>query len=695
LAVAAALAAAGIRLTLEPAVGPYAPYLPFVLAVIVSARFLGRGPSFTATVVSALAASYLFLEPRNSFVIAEPAALANLILFLLVGITVSLLVSQLQASLISSAKKERILKWQTELINLSQDAIITVNANQVIQTWSAGAAELYGWTEEEAIGKPLEELLQSRSHVPQSDIWRTLERVGRWEGELLHTGRDGRTIITDSRQIVVRTEGGAPGGFLEINRDITARKQADEALRQSEQRVRSKLESILSPVEEIGELELQDIVDSEAIQSLMTDFYELSHIPVAILDTQGKVLVGVGWQDICTQYHRLHPETLSNCIESDTQLTSGIAPGDFKLYKCKNNLCDVATPFVVAGRHLGNLFTGQFLLQDEPAPRDVFVSQAHSYGFDERKYLAALAEVPRLNRPTVERAISFLRKFGEMVGQLSYANIKLAKSVSELQRVKDEVLQLNQTLERRVAERTAQLQEANRELEAFSYSVSHDLRAPLRSVDGFAKILLRDYPGRVLDEMAIDYMSRMRTATQRMGQLIADLLALSRLTRQEMTWQSVNLSEIVRSVVAEYQSREPGRQVQTEIEPEIVSRADPHLTQVALENLLANAWKYTGKKDSARIAFGSVCDNGTQVYFVRDNGAGFDMAHAEQLFTPFHRLHRSEEFEGNGIGLATVQRVVRRHGGRVWAEAQPGEGATFYFTLGGSGGTGHSVGGRQ
>jgi light-regulated signal transduction histidine kinase (bacteriophytochrome) len=241
---------------------------------------------------------------------------------------------------------------------------------------------------------------------------------------------------------------------------------------------------------------------------------------------------------------------------------------------------------------------------------------------------------------------------------------------------------LNATLERRVEARTAELQDANRELEAFAYSVSHDLRSPLRAVEGFAKILLRDYTGKLLDETAADYMRRMSAAIQRMGHLIADLLGLSRLSRQEMTRNNVNLSEMAEGILSEFQSREPERQVCVEIEPELSGRADPHLIHVVLENLLGNAWKYTGKTPVAKIHFGVAADRDAPAYYVRDNGAGFDMKHADQLFAPFQRLHRSDEFEGNGIGLATVQRLIRRHGGRVWAQAEPNLGAVFYFTLG-------------
>ena len=213
--------------------------------------------------------------------------------------------------------------------------------------------------------------------------------------------------------------------------DITERKRAEEALRESEQRVSLKLDSILSPEGDIGNLELGDIIDAPAIQSLMDQFYELAHIPMAIIDLKGKVLVGVGWQEICTKFHRVHPETCRHCIESDTQLTAGVPPGEFRLYKCKNNMWDVATPIMVGGRHVGNLFTGQFFFDDESPDYEFFRQQARQYGFDEQKYLAALDKVPRLSRATVDTVMAFFMKLSGMISQLSYSNIKLARILTE------------------------------------------------------------------------------------------------------------------------------------------------------------------------------------------------------------------------------------------------------------------------
>src|SRR5581483_10232733 len=226
---------------------------------------------------------------------------------------------------------------------------------------------------------------------------------------------------------------------------------------------------------------------------------------------------------------------------------------------------------------------------------------------------------------------------------------------------------LNRELETRVRQRTAALSSMVKELEAFSYSVSHDLRAPLRSLDGFSQALLEDYE-HALDEDGKQYLRRIRANSQKMGKLIDDLLQLSRVTRKELAHEEVDLSELAEEIVREWRSRDPERQVEVKIGPNMRVYGDPSLLRIALENLIANSWKFTRNRPHAQIEIGMVQHDGAPAYFVRDNGAGFDVRHAGKLFTAFQRLHHEYEFEGTGIGLATVQRVIRKHGGRVWAE---------------------------
>jgi PAS domain S-box-containing protein len=284
----------------------------------------------------------------------------------------------------------------------------------------------------------------------------------------------------------------------------------------------------------------------------------------------------------------------------------------------------------------------------------------------------------------------WVRTIGQPV-MLDGAVVKVWGSFQDItgrKHVEEEIRRLNADLERKVIERTAELLAVNKELESFSYSVSHDLRAPLRAIDGFSQAVIEDYADR-LDEQAKDYLNRVRAATQRMGHLIDDMLGLARVARVEMRRDAVDLSALAADVLAELQKSEPARRVECRIEPGLVASGDARLLRQALVNLLDNAWKYTARQPLPRIEFGALRNaQGATDFFVRDNGAGFDMAYVGKLFGVFQRLHLQSEFPGTGVGLATVQRIIHRHGGQVRGEGVPGRGATFYFTLPASGGDG-------
>ena len=316
------------------------------------------------------------------------------------------------------------------------------------------------------------------------------------------------------------------------------------------------------------------------------------------------------------------------------------------------------------------------LTRDPPPWRSTLVSKFGMRGMlafaisSEGKIIGVLTFASREVREPDARLIALMRVIGSQLGQF-------------LQRKRAEELlgRLNADLERRVAERTRELEVANRELESFSYAVSHDLRAPLRTIGGFSSIIENTY-GERLGTEGKDYLARVRAAVEHMSALIEDMLRLSQISRMEMSRRPVDLSALAREIAQGLQSEGGGRDdVEWRIAPELAAEGDPGLIRVALQNLLANAWKYSAKRASARIEFGASEGDGRKVYFVRDNGAGFDMRQSGKLFQPFQRLHASSEFAGTGVGLATAARVIERHGGEIRAEGCVGEGATFFFTL--------------
>jgi hypothetical protein len=273
-------------------------------------------------------------------------------------------------------------------------------------------------------------------------------------------------------------------------------------------------------------------------------------------------------------------------------------------------------------------------------------------------------------------AVAGIFFFISIIHVYSFTRVEIARRQRE-----EEVRELNKELEQRVKERTAQLEATNKELDAFSYSVSHDLRAPLRAISGFSEALLDEY-GDKLDGEGKTYLRYLQEGSHEMSDLIDGLLKLSRSTRGGIAMERVDLSAMAAMVAEELRKAEPERRMTVHIAPGVEVFADPRLLRVVMENLLGNAWKYTSRTAEARIEFGFEEQEGKTVYFVRDNGAGFDMGYANKLFLPFQRLHKTSEFSGIGIGLATVERIINRHDGRIWAQAAVGKGATFYFTLG-------------
>lgn len=502
------------------------------------------------------------------------------------------------------AEKERLANHNYALLNSTGEGIYGIDAEGHCTFINRAAAKMLGYEMDEVLGVDMHETIHhSRadgSPYPKSEcpIYGAVERnVGvRIDNDVLWR-KDGTALTVDYSSYPIIEEGVVTGSVVTFL-DVSERKEAEQALAESEERYRR--------------------------------VYENAAVGVVQATTDGKVIDAN--ERFCEFLGYRRDELLSLTIEGITH------PDDID----------------VGGWQVDALLQGEIPL----------------YKVDKR-YVRKDASVI-----WVHLSVSLIRT-NEGAPHYFIGVVEDVTAQREAERVLQE---LTESLEQLVEERTRELKASNRELEAFAYSVSHDLRAPLRSIDGFSRMMLEEYADR-LDATSMRYLERIRTGARRMGDLINDLLELSRFSSVALKPKVVNLSEVAASVVASLREGELERVVEFDIEEGLKAMGDPRLLRLVLENLLGNAWKFTRHSKNARIAFESETQAGDTVYVVRDNGAGFAMDHVDRLFVPFQRLHPATEYEGSGVGLATVQRIVHRHGGRIWAEAEVGKGANFYFSL--------------
>lgn len=498
---------------------------------------------------------------------------------------------------------ESRFREQAELLELTHDAIIVRNLRDEITYWNHGAEELYGWRVEEILGKTPQDLLHTLYPNALEEIEAETQERGSWEGELRHSRRDGTVLTVSSRWVLRRDAQGNPDGILESNRDISAKRDAEEARRQSDERNR---------LNEIRFRLLIDAVKDYAIISLDADGL------VTSWNSGAERLKGYAADEMIGQH-------VSRLYRKE----------DIERGNLQNELRQAAAAGHVEGegwrvRKDGSQFWAEVVTSGLRAADDELI------GF-----------------VIIDRDISARRAAEKQIQAL---NLELTQRVDELGGV-------------------------NRELESFSYSVSHDLRAPLRHVDGFARILKEEHSAKMTPE-AIIYLDRILTAATHMGQLIDDLLNLAKIGRLELRRERAQIAGLVKQAIAELPPEAKERNIEWWVEPLPELNCDARLLKLIFTNLLSNAVKFTRNQANAVIEVGSRVTDGQATIFVRDNGVGFDMQYADKLFGVFQRLHRQEDFEGTGIGLATVQRIVRRHGGEIWAESQLNSGTTFFFTLG-------------
>ncbi|MDX1688613.1 MAG: PAS domain S-box protein, partial [Candidatus Promineifilaceae bacterium] len=524
------------------------------------------------------------------------------------------------------------------LVENAPDAIVGVDRDGRIVLVNQQAEKMFDYREEEMVGRSIETLVPERYHdvhvSHRNDYVRQPRTRPMGAGlELYGRRKDGEEFPVEISLSPLQTEEGLL--VTAIIRDVTGRKQTEEELRQHQEHLAELVDERTAELRAANERLEKEAAERRRVAAALVQSEERYRL-LAESALTGVYLI----QDGLFKY--VNPALASIFGYQEEEIIENLGPRDLTAPEDRPRVQEHIRQRL-AGEERDIRYTFQGLRKDGSYV-DV---EVHG------------AKVEYEGRPAITGTLL---------------------DITERKRQEEEIRRLNEELEQRVIERTAQLEAANKELEAFAYSVSHDLRAPLRAIDGFGQALLEDCVDQ-LDELGQSYLERIRANTQRMGDLIDGLLGLSRITRTEFLRERVDLSAIVHEIAADLQQRDEQREVEFTIESGRVVKGDARLLGAALENLLENAWKFTGEQPVARIEFGAMNQDGEVVYFVRDNGVGFDMAYADKLFGAFQRLHAMEEFSGTGIGLATVQRIIRRHGGRVWAEAAPGEGATFYFTL--------------
>jgi PAS domain S-box-containing protein len=558
------------------------------------------------------------------------------------------------------------------------DAVIATDEVGRVTLMNAVAEELTGWKAADCTGKRIEDVFHIVHEETRRGAANPVDRALR-EGVIVglanHTAliaRDGTERPIADSAAPIRSAEGSIAGVVLVFRDQTKERRAEQALRESEQRVRLKLESILSPEGDIGRLQLADIIDAGAVQEMMEDFHRLVNIPMAVLDTGGKVLVGIGWQEICTRYHRVHPETCKHCVESDTQLSAGVPAGEFRRYRCKNGMWDVATPIMVGGHHLGNVFTGQFFFEDEPLDYALFRSQAARYGFDERGYVAALEAVPRLSRDTVAASMAFLLKLADMLSHVSFSNIKLARSVVQ-----------REALAKSFQESKARLEESDRRKSEFLATLSHELRNPLAPIRNSIYLLERSAPG---SESASRAMAILRRQSEHLTRLIDDLLDVTRVShgKIELRKRVIDLTEIVSKTSEDLHSLFHESRVELRVEaagPLWIDADETRIAQV-VGNLLQNSLKFTPPGGTVVVEVRPGVQ-GAEIS-VRDTGVGMEPGQVERMFEPFAQADGglAKTKGGLGLGLALVRGLVELHGGSVRARSEGlARGAEFIVSL--------------
>ena len=609
-------------------------------------------------------------------------------------------------------------------IEQAAETVVITDRDATIQYVNPAFSRTTGYTREEAIGRN-PRVLKSGQHDAKfyQEMWATLTAGKLWHGEFTNRRKDGALYMEEATIAPVRDASGEITNYIAIKFDITERKRAEIALRESERMLRLFVRHAPAAIAMLDREMRYLAVSQRWLADYRLgdrDLRGLSHyvvfpeMPERWKEIHQRCLAGsverckddafprpdgtTDWLSWEVRPWRKIDESIggiiifSELITERKQAEDALQESELRYRQLFERAESALGVYEMVFDAEGNPSDFRFLNVNPAFERMTGLRASEILGHTaleitpglEEYWIKLFGQVATTGKPTVfEQYTQPLARYyaGTAYSPRPHQVAVTFMDVSERKRAEEEVRLLNVELEQRVRARTTALEAANRELEAFAHSVSHDLRAPLRGIDGWSQALLEDYGAR-LDAQGHKYLDRVRSEAQRMGTLIDDLLHLSRVGRVELVPSAVDLTSLAETIVTRLKEAHSGRIIEFIVAPQLKCTGDARLLEIALTNLLDNAVKFTGPRTLARVEFGQTNMQGSPAFFVRDNGVGFDMAYARMLFAPFQRLHKTSEFPGTGIGLATVQRVIHRHGGRIWAEARVGEGATLYFTIG-------------
>lgn len=569
------------------------------------------------------------------------------------------------------------------------EAFFSQNSHLILQryamdgrvlSWNHASESFYGYSAEEALGKNMLDLIvlpEDRSQVAQELKVMELTRRAISQREMTLRRKDGSLVQAYINFMLTELEENQEPELFCLDIDLMQEKNRQEELRQLEIKTRRKLEAILEPEGELQTLDMEDILDIPSLQEMMYEMYQATGLGMSLTDLSGNVLIGYGWQPICTEFHRKHPETSKNCRKSDALLSAKKETGLYAQHKCHNGLWDLALPVMIGERRLGTLFFGQFFYEEESMDLDFFQQQAKKYGFPEKEYIGALEKSPRLSAERVEHIMKFYHHLIQNITSREYANLKLTRNLEQQQLLEQQLLASFQKIEK-----------ANEVKDRFLANMSHELRTPLNGLMGMIQLLEITE----LTQEQQEFMALALRSCQSLTEVVEDILNHTSLVRKEVTLEEKPF--VLQNLMEQVLELHKGTAFQKKLALDLqvassVPRAllgDPYKIKQILNNLVGNAVKFTEEGHIHLCAALEPHENkqeGTLSLWVIDTGVGIPSSLQEHIFQAFAQADNSSTraHDGLGLGLATVKTLVEKMGGRLFLQSNPGKGSSFTVSI--------------